>query len=246
MELNLLFLLIPITLLAYSIKGLTGFGPALIIVPFFTAIIGVQYALPASAIFDAVAGLLLLITVYKKISWKFCLPLMLTMAIGSFIGANAVFWVPRGLIIILIGVSILSFAIYLWIQQPRKQLKGNTENKKVLTGAAIAGFFGGISGGLIGMSGPILVVYLKYFFPKDFFRNQLIVIFLAENLVRTFIYYKGGLLGFQESKFLFLCLPVLILGLWIGNILHMHISEKLFNRVVSLILILVSIKIIIF
>jgi uncharacterized membrane protein YfcA len=246
MELNLLLLLIPIILLAYSIKGLTGFGPALIIVPFFTAIIGVQYALPASALFDAIAGLLLLIAVYKKIYWKFCLPLMITMAVGSFIGANAVFWVSPDLISILIGIFIFIFAIYLWIEQPQNDLNRNTENQKILTGAAIAGFFAGISGGLIGMSGPILVIYLKHFFSKDFFRNQLIVIFLAENLVRTSIYYKGGLLTFQESKFLFVCLPALILGLWIGNILHIRISEKLFNRVVSLILILVSVKIIIF
>lgn len=246
MELNLLLYLIPITLLAYSIKGLTGFGPALIIVPFFTLLIGVQYALPASAIFDIAAGSILLFTVYKKISWKFCLPLMITMAVGSFIGANLVFMVSPVLISIIIGIFILLFAIYLWLEHPQQQILKNTQNPKVLFGAATAGLFAGISGGMIGMSGPILVIYLKYFFPKDFFRTQLIVIFLIENLVRTFIYYKGGLLNFHESKLLIACLPALVVGLWIGHILHVKISEKYFNKVVASILILVSLKIILF
>ena len=246
MDFNLLLLLIPITVLAYSIKGLTGFGPALIIVPFFTVIIGVWYALPASAIFDTIAGLILLFPVYKNISWKFCLPIMLTMGVGSYIGAKMVFIVSPILISNLIGVFIFIFAIYLWIGYPQKQMLSRTQNPKILVGGSIAGFLGGISGGMIGMSGPILVIYLKYFFQKDFFRIQLIVIFLVENLVRTFIYYSGGLLGFQETKFLITCLPALGIGLWIGYILHVHISEKYFNRVVSLILIFVSIKIVLF
>lgn len=246
MEFHPLLFLITITFLAYSIKGLTGFGPALIIVPFFTAIIGIQFALPAAAIFDTIAGLLLLTTVFKQISWKFCFPLMISIAIGSFIGAHTVFIVSPALIQILIGIFIFLFGLYLWLTNSQKILIKNIDKQKVLFGATIAGFLGGITGGMIGMSGPILVIYLKYFFSKEFFRTQLITIFLVENVVRLIIYYKGGLLGFEESKSFITCLPALLIGLWVGHALQVHISEKHFNRVVSSILILVSLKLVLF
>jgi uncharacterized membrane protein YfcA len=246
MEFHLLLFLIAITFLAYAIKGLTGFGPALIVVPFFTALLGIQYALPAAAIFDTIAGFLLLITVSKQISWKFCFPLMISIALGSFIGANTVFMVSSELIQILIGIFIFLFGIYLLLTNSQKILIKNINNQKVLIGATIAGFLSGIIGGMIGMSGPILVIYLKYFFSKEFFRTQLITIFLVANMVRLFIYYKGGLLSFEESKFFIACLPALLIGLLVGHILQVHISEKHFNRVVSSILILVSLKLVFF
>lgn len=242
MDTNALLFLIAITFLAYTVKGLTGFGPALIVVPFFAIAAGVDFALPASAIFDGIAGFILLFTIYKQISWKFCIPLMIAMAAGSFIGANAVFAVSPALIRILIGGFIFLFAIYLWTEKEKSSPQSIPGARTVSIGGAAAGFFGGISGGMIGMSGPMLVIYLKYFFQKDFFRSQLIAIFLAENVVRTVIYYNGGLITLQNMNFLLYCLPALLLGLWLGHRLHLQISEKLFNRVVSVILILVSAK----
>lgn len=250
MEINSLLILVSITLLAYTIKGLTGFGPALLVVPFFTMVAGVKYALPASAAFDALAGLILLLTVYKQISWKFCLPLMIAMGAGSFLGARAVFMVSPNLIRIFIGIFIFLFGGYLLIgsrntKSGKKMIRGE-ENRRLMPGAIIAGFLGGISGGLVGISGPILVIYLKYYFSKDFFRTQLIAIFLVENIVRLLIYFKGGLLEFQETNFLIACIPALLIGLWIGHKFHLRISEMHFNRIVSVILILVSAKIILF
>lgn len=248
MEFHFLLLLVCITLLAYTIKGLTGFGPALLVVPFFTVVAGVKYALPASAAFDALAGLILLVTLYKQISWKFCLPLMAAMGIGSYIGASAVFMVSSDLIRIFIGIFIFLFGGYLLVEsrnpESRRRTLSAIENSRLLPGALLAGFLGGISGGLVGISGPILVVYLKYYFSKDFFRTQLIAIFLIENIVRLFIYFKGGLLEFQETNFLIACMPALVIGLWVGHKFHLRISEKHFNRIVSVILILVSVKIV--
>jgi len=246
MDINSLLFLIAITLVAYILKGLTGFGPALIVVPFFTVAVGVEYALPASAIFDAIAGFILLSTVYKQISWKFCIPLMIAMAVGSFIGANAVFGVSPALIRILIGSFIFLFGVYLWTEKGKSSHESIPDLTTVSPGGAAAGFFGGISGGMIGMSGPIVAIYLKYFFQKDFFRSQLIAIFLVENIVRTFIYIKGGLINFQNVNLLLYCLPALLIGLWLGHKLHLQISERLFNRVVSVILISVSVKLVLF
>jgi uncharacterized membrane protein YfcA len=246
MDINSILILLGITIVAYTLKGLTGFGPALIVVPFFTVAVGVKYALPASAIFDAISGLVLLPTVYKQISWKFCIPLMVAMAIGSFIGANLIFAISPHLIRNFIGGFIFLFGGYLWIEQWKSLDRRHNKVTTASPGSVAAGLAGGVSGGMIGMSGPILVIYLKYFFQKDFFRSQLIAIFLAENVVRIAVYLRGGLLDLKSVTLLMYCLPAMLAGLWIGNKLHFQISERAFNRIVSIILILVSTKLLFF
>jgi uncharacterized membrane protein YfcA len=243
-----LYILIIIVIVSYTIKGLTGFGPALLIVPLFSVLKGAPFALTTSAIFDAVAGFLLLSAVYKNISWKFCIPLMISMGIGSFIGANLVLDIPLSVIEKIMGVFILSFGVYLWIQDPGDK-KINVKNdlgfiNTPLIGGVFAGFVGGITGGLIGMSGPILIIYLKYFYSKDFFRSQLIVVFLIENIVRIMVYSKGGLFITEQWMMLIYFLPALSIGLWIGNAFHIRINDKVFDRVVGMVLMLVSTKII--
>ena len=60
-----------IILLAYFIKGFSGFGPALVIVPLFTLLYDAPSALLLAAVFDVFAGGILLRSVWKEIDWKF-------------------------------------------------------------------------------------------------------------------------------------------------------------------------------
>jgi uncharacterized membrane protein YfcA len=243
-----LYPLFAITFAAYFVKGLTGFGPALIIIPFFTLLLGAEFALPALALFDLVAGIILFVSVYKKINWQFCLPLLIFIGLGSFVGANMVLAIPLPLITYLIGIIIFCFAIYLLFVEnsygESEQSDNPTFRIKRTAGASLMAFSGGVLGGLAGISGPPLIIYLKKYFSKSFFRTQLIVIFLFENMVKLLVYYKGGWVQLPQLKIVFLNIPVLLLGLGLGSVLHFRISDRLFNRVVAVILILISLKII--
>ena len=239
--------LLLITFLAYFIKGLAGFGPALIIVPFFTLLAGMELALPASALFDVLAGTLLLFQVYREIEWRFCLPLMLAMGMGSFAGAQLIFHLPLELVRLGMGIFILFFALFLWFTAGRSNTPVITAaesgfNKRHFYGMA-AGFTGGVFGGLIGISGPPLIMYMKQVYRKNFFRTQLIVVFMVENLVRLWVYQQNRLFSIEDGVALLFCLPPLLGGLWLGSRLHLQISETYFNRFIAVILMGVSLKI---
>jgi uncharacterized membrane protein YfcA len=239
--------LLLVTLAAYFIKGLAGFGPALLIVPFFTLFAGVELALPASAFFDVLAGTILLSQVYRQIHWQFCFPLMLAMGLGSFTGAQLVFYVPLEWIRGGMGIFILLFALFLWTSASRQNHSSGVPQKHTSPArywyGTLTGFVGGICGGMIGMSGPPVIMYMKRVYSKDFFRTQLIVVFMVENLVRLLVYQKYQLLGPGQGIILLFCLVPLVIGLWLGSHLHLRISERHFNRTVALILLIVSIKI---
>ena len=145
------------------------------------------------------------------------------------------------------GIFILLFALFLVLKKnPVKNEEAapaeNRFSKRHLYGVG-AGFLGGIFGGLIGMSGPPLIMYMKQAYRKDFFRTQLIVVFMVENLVRLVVYQRNQLFAFKDSTILLFCLLPLLIGLWLGAKLHLRISEIYFNRFIALILIGVSIKI---
>jgi len=52
--------------LAYFLKGFSGFGPALILIPMLSVTIDPETAITAAAFFDAIAGIILFIHVRKK------------------------------------------------------------------------------------------------------------------------------------------------------------------------------------
>ncbi|MFZ0388842.1 MAG: sulfite exporter TauE/SafE family protein [Calditrichia bacterium] len=231
------------TLLAYFIKGFGGFGPAMIIVPVFALIAGTNLALAASALLDAAAGLILLRTVWPRIDWQFVWPVMAAIAGGSFLGARTAYFLPEDLLLKIMGFVLLIFVIYLFFQDNRPAVEAGGAPR---WGTIAAGLLAGLLGGLSGMSGPPLVAYLKYYYPKEFFRTQLIVIFLAEKFIRLLVYGRHQMLPWQEWPVLFTFLPMLLLGLWIGTRLHGKVSEKQFTRTVALILIFPAVKLIFF
>jgi len=237
------YLLFLVTIAAYFIKGLSGFGPALLVVPLFTLLAGAPFALMTSAVLDLLAGAFLLRGVWKEIDWHFVLPVVVSISAGSFMGAQLVFMVPLVLLRRGIGIILALFIIYLLISPEPQQAEERHPPQFHLW---IVGLVSGLCGGLVGMSGPPLVAYMKYNFRKDFFRAQLIVIYLVENFVRLLVYGNRQLLPSAEWTRLSLLIPFMLAGLWLGTRFHSRISEKQFARAVAFILIIPAVKLALF
>ncbi len=236
-------ILLVVTFAAYFIKGFSGFGPALLIVPFFTLFAGAPVALTASALLDALAGLVLLREIRKKIDWKFTLTIIAAIYVGSFLGARLIFALPLPLLKRLIGLFLGIFILYLlWNPEKRHRVSEN----RLWPVTLLVSLLSGMSGGLVGMSGPPLVAYLKFRFPKDYFRTQLIVVFFFEKLIRLFVYHTYRLIPAQEWSELIRFVPVLLAGLWVGSRYHTRIGEEKFTRIVALLLFIPAIKLIFF
>jgi uncharacterized membrane protein YfcA len=105
-----------------------------------------------------------------------------------------------------------------------------------------AGFLSGFLGGLVSMSGPPVVIYMKLRYRKVFFRTQLIAIFFLGTTWRSllFIWHQIPLnIPLLSLAICFLMLPA---GLWAGSHLHIRVNEQLFNKIIALILLLPAIS----
>jgi uncharacterized membrane protein YfcA len=93
---------------------------------------------------------------------------------------------------------------------------------------------GGVSQGLFGISGPIMMTrLLGSFDTKTVVRNYALAFFLVMNLARTTGYVARDSIGREVLLMMAVTAPALIGAAFVGNRLHHRVSEKGFRRVVA-------------
>jgi len=231
-----------VVLAAYFIKGLSGFGPALLMVPFLSILIDPPTAITVTALMDFLAGALLLPSVRKNINWKFVLQLFSTLAAGAVAGTYLLGEIPVLVLEKIIGSAILVFAILIMIQ--KNENHRSRESRERSWWRYPIGFLSGLLGGLLGISGPPLIIYMKMHYAKTFFRTQLIGIFFLGTGWRFFLYQVNRIEMHLTLPVLSVFVGVMIVGLILGSKIHVRVSETVFNRIVAGLIIIPAVNLI--
>ena len=93
---------------------------------------------------------------------------------------------------------------------------------------------GGMSQGLVGISGPIVMTRLLGTYDnKTLVRNYALAFYLALNMGRLSVYVAQGTIDNNILKMMAISGPVLFIVLWFSNHLHFKTNEALFRKVVS-------------
>lgn len=164
--------------------------------------------------------------------------LLLALAVGTPLGA---FLLRRGAdegwLLLLLGIVLILFAVFfLFLDGPRMA------RRLPSTASAAAGLSSGVLAGLFGTGGPPLILYYRYRgLDKQAFRAVLLAVFLATSVVRIPTYFASGIAGVSSVASALLVLPVCLLGLVVGNHLHVTVSERSFRRGTALVLALLGI-----
>ena len=224
-----------VILIAYFVKGFSGFGPALIIVPFFSLLYDPPSALVIAALFDFFAGGILAYTVRKEIRWSFVLLIFVALGVGVVFGSFLLGRILVDGLKKIIGAVLLIFALIILVQQNGTGWKNK---QKYIFLKYPAAFVSGFLGGLVSMSGPPIIIYMKVMYEKSFFRTQLIAIFMLGTAWRYLMYLYHDIpmnIPFQSLIIYFICL---LAGLWLGSHLHVKVNEVVFNKIVAVILLI--------
>ncbi|MFC1742478.1 sulfite exporter TauE/SafE family protein [Candidatus Riflebacteria bacterium] len=243
--LEIKYLLIPgIAFIAFFVKAMTGFGPALIFIALTSLFITPHVAVVVSSILDTIAGFILLRVDWKGGSFKYCLPLVISITTGSVLGSIALKFISPEIFLKILVFVILFLGF--WFLKGRSgkdesELLAELPAKSSYQDAFFT-FLGGFSGGLMGISGPPIIWHFGRSFNKLAFRQVLIPIFLASTIARVITYTCTGLTNMLVMHYVLLAIPGLLLGLYVGNRIFLKISELTFNRIVGIALILAAIK----
>jgi hypothetical protein len=226
-----------IVALGHFIKGLSGFASALFAIPLLALFLDIKFVVPVFLLFDLVSGVILTLQTRKFIDRKEAVLLLLGLVVGTGIGTY--FLVFFGDIVLkrVFGGLIILFALRMLIwnnEGARKQISR--------IWAPVSGFLGGCAGGMFGLNGPPMILYLTHQLKdKQVFRATLYAVFFVDSCYRLILYSLSRLITFEIVKFALYLTPFLLIGIFLGSKLHMKVEEKAFRKIVALVLLMAGI-----
>lgn len=231
--------------LAHIVKGVTGFGPAIIFVSIGSLLHDPVEIIVLASLLDIIGGIYLIIINPRFLDNKrYWLPVGTLMIIGAIVGSLTLFVIPSSAFEYVLGFSII--IISLWFLLGKSEPEGGSEDAdEVKLKDGSVGCFSGFCGGFTGMGGPPLIAYLGSKFEKDLFRAVIVPIFLMAALARFFTYGFLGMVTFPTLSMYILPSIGVILGNYLGNILFDSVDQKWFTILVGIILLLSGVRLLV-
>jgi uncharacterized membrane protein YfcA len=234
-----LFFAFIIVFSAFIIKGATGFGENLIMIPFLLLFWDVKFVLAVTLTLVLIADFYLIYKFHEHINWKLTSYLFVPAIAGIVVGTYLLSVLDSMVIKKVFALFVIAFALKSLLTSSGEKNK----TKKIKPVAAItAGASGGLTSGLLGAGGPPLIMYTTHLqLKKAVFRATLVMTFFLFDLVRVVTYFFSNILSVNTLKVGFTLAPGIILGSFIGMKVHDKLSEQYFRKIVLVVLMFVGV-----
>jgi uncharacterized protein len=211
--------------------GLTGFGAALITIPLASHFVPLPFALALFALADLVSAFSVGLENPRNAvrrEWGRLVPMILA---GTAVGVTALVNLPRAVGMLLLGVFVLSFALYSLVRRP---------GSRVISAhwVWLAGFAGGITSTLFGAGGPPYVIYLSQRgLTKEQFRATLGFATMTSISLRVLAFFVTGLLlDLRVWIAAAVAVPAAFCGIAVSRRVFRRISRDMLLRAVTVML----------
>lgn len=212
-------------LVAGFVRGMAGFGAALILTPVFSAFFSPALAVPTLGVADFLIGLPLTIRAWRRCRWREVLPLAIaaiaTLPLGAWLllTTSATALRIAMSLVVLLAIAILAAG---WRYRRAPGLP---------TTLAVGGV-AGVMGGAIGISGPPVVMFwLAGQADAAQARANTFAFFGIAAIGTQLLYAATGLLTPTVLAGAALLIPVYGAGLYAGAHAFTRVSERTFRRI---------------
>lgn len=222
------------------ISATFGLGSALILIPFSTFLLPIKKAIAIVTIFFIAGNISKIILFRKHIEWKIILLIWAGAIPMVFLGAYLMVYAPSEIIEKVLGGIILLYVINDYFKLT-KHVKLNKFAIACVGGAY--GFFAGI----IGTGGAIKAALLDHIgLRKERFIAVMATSAILMNLIKTMIYSQSSLIGTEDIPLIIGLIICAFSGAYVGRNLVKKLHPDTFKKIILLLLVIVSIKLLIF
>lgn len=235
------FLILGGALAGGFVSGLTGFGTGLTALPFWLAAVTPQLAAPLVVTCSLAAQLQTLPAIWHAIDFARARPFVIGGVAGVPIGTLLLPYVSVSAFKAGVGILlIIHCGLLLASQLPFKLTWGG----RIADGAV--GMCGGLLGGLAGLSGPLPTIWAGL---RGWAKEVKRGVFQTYNLsILTFALAShsfAGLMTAELGRLFLLALPGTIAGAWLGRNLYARLSDRRFDTVILVLLLIAGISLLI-
>lgn len=211
------------TALAALARGFSGFGSAMIFMPVASALTSPQTAVVLLLMTDTLLTLPMVVPAARRCNWREVLPLgagaMLTVPLGVHlllvVDPVTMRWIISCLILVLVGLLASGWR---WSRPPS------------LPRTAAVGGASGLTGGMIGIAGPpVILFWMAGHGGPATIRANIIVFFTMTGLFNFIGYLLGGLLTTERIAAGIALIPVYAVALLVGIGLFRIASDRFFR-----------------
>ena len=225
-----------IVLIAQTIYVLFGFGLGLVAVGLLALFIQPVTNIVVLILFVAFpAEVYVLFKSWKKISWRGIIAIIGGVAVGTVSGTLTLRYSEPGFILTILSVFLIASGIIFLVVESDVVIHWPSWSTPLI------GILSGLLSGMFGTGGPPLIFYYQLSgMRKQAFRGHLMAIFFIMALVRYTAYSFSGLITTPRFISAIYVFPAILLGIWLGNSIHLQISEKGFRKMISIALIIIG------
>jgi hypothetical protein len=227
-------------LIAYFIRGISGFGSGLIAIPILALWLPLTYVVPLMLLLDFSASILLSGVNLRQVNWREVRTLIPLSIIGITLGTHLLTSLPMQPMLITLAIFVAIFGI-------RSLL--NLHGDKIISRwwAIPAGLSGGTIGALFGTGGPPYIIYLGHrITDKTALRATFSGLILVEGSLRISSFAYAGL--FSDTRLFWsyvAAMPIVAIGLTLGNRAHIGLTREKMMRLIGLLLLGSSVSLLI-
>ena len=214
-----------IVLVASTVKGLTGFGFALISLPMLSIFISPKVAVPLITVCSVFLDGYTLYEARKSVQYRRIVTLVASGIIGMILGTYFLVSLDSQTLRLAIGVVTVLFAAASMIG-----LRWEISNTNY---ASIpVGLISGVLGGSMSISGPPIVLFFNnQRVEKTVFRANLIAYFFSLYAATVPAYVLGNLITIDLLTSSAVMVPIIFLGASLGIRLSIRVDENVFRRI---------------
>lgn len=210
--------------LGAGVRGLTGFGAAMIWVGGLALVLPPREVVPTVLMLEMAASLALLPSTGRAVAWREVTRLALWAAAGVPAGIAVLALMPADLLRVIVAALILIATLALLFAE-RLRFTPDWPHR------AGAGLISGLFNGAAGIPGPPVVLYLlSAGTPPHVARASFMAYFLIIDAVAIAMMAVSGLVTPAVFTNLVFALPAMGLGLWAGHHGFVHLSVRAARR----------------
>ena len=209
------------------VAGLAGFGTGITALGIWLYVVQPAHAASLVVLCSVVSQVQTIPTIWHAIDRRRVLPFIVPGLVGVPLGTQMLAHVSPSAFRLAIGVLLIVFSTVMLCGR-RLHLRWGG---RVADG--FVGFFGGILGGLAGLSGPLPTMWATL---RKWGKDERRSVFQAFNLTvlvaALVMHAASGLLTLDVWKLFLAALPGTIVGAWLGARTYLRLSDKRFHEVV--------------